>query len=283
MKFVFLGYDFMLPVAEQLINDGHELIGIISFPCDQVFNFNHNCQILAKHVGATYIESPVNDTHIESFITKGATAFISAGYPHKIPSIDEDKAYGINIHPSYLPHARGAMPVPHIIINEDTEAAGYTIHKLTQQFDAGDILFQQHVFIEENECVERYCAKILASAPSKMTSIMKNIDTSWAQAKEQKHDAASNCTTPNSQMRTLDWSQNVTTIMKTAHAFGRYGCFANIEDRIFNVFACDGWVEKHGLQPGTCITVQNNLAIIAAQNGFIALKEFREEAITTSN
>lgn len=267
----------MLPVAEQLVNDGHELIGIISFPCDQVFNFNHNCQLLSKHVGATYIESPVTDTHIDSFIIKGATAFISAGYPHKIPPIDDSKAYGINIHPSYLPHARGAMPVPHVIINEDTDAAGYTIHKLAPEFDAGDILFQEHVFMDQDECVERYCAKILASAPAKTAAIMQNIDEAWAQAKEQNHDEASNCTLPNNDMRTLDWSQNVATIMKTARAFGRYGCFANIDGRIFNVFACDGWIEKHDLEPGTCITVQNNLAIIAAQNGLIALKEFREE------
>ena len=77
-------------------------------------------------------------------------------------------------------------------------------------------------------------------------------------------------------MRTLDWSKDVEDILKIHRAFGRYGCFANIIGCTWNVFALEGWIEKHDLKPGQCLSLQNNLAIIAAKNGFIALKEFRE-------
>jgi len=266
----------MLPVAEQLVQDGHELIGICSFPCDQIFNFNHNAQSLAHHTGASYIESPITETHIESFIAKGAKAFISAGYPHKIPDIDESQAYGINIHPSYLPYARGPMPVPHIIINEDQKAAGYTIHKLAPKFDTGDILLQETISLEIDESVERYCAKILSKAPAQTSKIIASIDTVWDNATPQDESITTSYKLPSNETRTLNWALNVEDALKTHRAFGRYGCFAQFANKVWNVYACEGWTEHHKHEPGTCIALQNNLGIIAVNDGYIALKEFQE-------
>ena len=48
MKFVYFGYDFMLGTVHRLLDDGHELAGIFSFPCDNVFNFNVETTALAK-------------------------------------------------------------------------------------------------------------------------------------------------------------------------------------------------------------------------------------------
>ncbi len=277
MKFVFLGYDYMLPVAQTLIKDNHELIGIMSIPCDQIFNFNHNCKALSQHLGASYIESKVNEAHIESFIGKGAELFVSAGYPYKIPPIDEKKAYGMNIHPSYLPHARGPMPIPHIIMNEDEKASGYTIHKLADKFDMGDILFQEKIALKADENVERYCAKIAAKAPLAAQGLLKDIKTSWKKAKAQKKGKGSFYSMPTQGMRTLNWDEPLDTIMKKIRAFSRFGCYADFAGQKWHIYACDGWPEKHNYQPGECLTVQNNLAIIAVKNGFIALKEFRPE------
>lgn len=253
------------------------MLGLMSFPCDQVFNFNQNAQTLARNSAASYIESPCTDIHLDSFIHQGCEAFISAGYPYKIPPITEEQAFGMNIHPSYLPHARGMMPVPYIIRNGDDDAAGYSIHKLTPEFDAGDIVFQEHINLRATETVETYCAQILTKAPNQMAKIMQDPANAWVNAKPQQAELAQRCPTPNEQMRTLDWSQNVGDILKTANAFGRYGCLAKILEKPFSVFACDGWVEEHNLTPGTCLTLQSNLAIIAVNNGYITLKEFREE------
>jgi methionyl-tRNA formyltransferase len=139
MKFVFFGYDFMLPSVIRLIEDGHDLIGIMSFECDNVFNFNQSCQELAKAHKIPLIMSRVTEEHIGKFLHDGCECFLSAGYPHKIPHIDESKAYAINIHPTYLPHARGMMPIPRIIMDNISTAAGFTAHKMTQKFDGGDI------------------------------------------------------------------------------------------------------------------------------------------------
>ena len=51
MKFVYFGYDMMLGCARRLIADGHQLAGIFTFPCDNVFNFNIETVALARQLG----------------------------------------------------------------------------------------------------------------------------------------------------------------------------------------------------------------------------------------
>ena len=40
MKIVFIGYDYTFDLAARLIEDGHEIIKIYTFQCDNVFAFN---------------------------------------------------------------------------------------------------------------------------------------------------------------------------------------------------------------------------------------------------
>ena len=276
MKFIFLGYDFMLPVAQRLIDDGHTLIGIMSFECDQVFNFSTNCQTLAQNLGIPFIQSPVTDIHIDSFLGQDAKLFIAAGYPFKIPPIDETKAYGINIHPSCLPRARGLMPVPHILMARDHNAAGFTIHKLSPKFDQGDILAQHKINLLPGETVETYSAKILHTAPDLLSKTIENIEKSWVNAKPQNKKNAYTAPLPTDAMRTINWNDPIGKIQRMADAFGRFGCLAQIENRLLSVYELHSWKEKHAHAPGACLVAQQKLITIAAKDGFICLTDFSE-------
>ncbi len=71
---------------------------------------------------------------------------ISASYGQMIPweSISAARFGGINIHPSILPHWRGADPVPWAIINDDHQI-GVTVVTLSKTFDEGKILAQEKI------------------------------------------------------------------------------------------------------------------------------------------
>src|SRR5689334_7822406 len=102
MKFVYCGYDFMLPTARRLIQDGHNLAGVFTFPCDNVFNFNlETIDLAKKHRVQASLEKP----SAGDIAALNPEVVIVAGYLHKLP--DVSPAYGINIHPSYLPKGRG--------------------------------------------------------------------------------------------------------------------------------------------------------------------------------
>ena len=103
--------------------------------------------------------------------TADADCIIVANYG-KILSKDEisrPKFGAVNIHPSLLPKYRGPTPVQTAIENGDVES-GYTIYKLDDKIDHGEILFQGKMLIGEDETTDQFfsnvaklCSEILPS------------------------------------------------------------------------------------------------------------------------
>lgn len=51
-----------------------------------------------------------------------------------------------NIHPSLLPKYKGKDPINEVIKNKE-KISGVTVHRLTNKFDEGEIIFQEKIFI----------------------------------------------------------------------------------------------------------------------------------------
>ncbi len=47
----------------------------------------------------------------------------------------------VNVHPSLLPHYRGPMP-SHWVLERGESASGFTLHRVSEAIDAGEVLFQ---------------------------------------------------------------------------------------------------------------------------------------------
>jgi methionyl-tRNA formyltransferase len=87
--------------------------------------------------------------------------FIVIAYGKIIPEkiINLPKYGTINLHYSLLPKYRGASPVESAILNNETET-GITIQQMKFELDAGDILFQEKIEIDENESTTELRSKL---------------------------------------------------------------------------------------------------------------------------
>lgn len=85
---------------------------------------------------------------------------ISYGYRYIIPKIiiDYFKNKIINLHTSYLPFNRGAMPNIWSII--DNTKKGVSIHYIDEGVDTGEILYQQEVEIQDHETLQESYDKL---------------------------------------------------------------------------------------------------------------------------
>lgn len=273
MKFVYFGYDFMLPAVQHLVAQGHELLGILSFECDNVFNFNTACEGYAQALGIPFTLSKAEPDHITTFLGKGAQVFLAAGYPYKIPPVPE-RAYGVNLHPSFLPKGRGIMPTPYIILGAH-EAAGITLHKMTDRFDYGDILLQQKFNVSPAEDVETYSARISLAAPDILARAFADMPGFWAKAQAQSDVTASHFKAPDEALRSFRFEMSVEEITRIARAFGHYGSLTHLGDDRLVVYNLAGWIEAHRQRPGTLAAVMSRELVVAAQDGFVVLKEFQ--------
>ncbi len=75
----------------------------------------------------------------------GADVLISVHFPYRIPDdmLDFFGRSAVNLHPSPLPRYRGPTPTEAMILDRTIQSeAVMTLHLLTAQFDAGDIISQ---------------------------------------------------------------------------------------------------------------------------------------------
>lgn len=81
---------------------------------------------------------------------------------------------GINLHPSLLPKYRGATPVNACILNQDTET-GFSIQKMTQGIDEGDVLHQHKIGLTGTETTEQLLGVSALYGGISLTNILRQI------------------------------------------------------------------------------------------------------------
>lgn len=103
----------------------------------------------------------------------GADLLISASYGLKIPwvTIKAARYGGINVHPSILPHWRGADPVPWTILSGDRQA-GVTVVTLSEAFDQGIILAQKKIPITPKDMSDPLRTKLFTMGADLLTTIL---------------------------------------------------------------------------------------------------------------
>lgn len=109
----------------------------------------------ASSLGFDIIEynSSLNDKgFLQRIKNLNADLGVVASFNKKLPKelLQLTKDGFINLHPSKLPHYRGANPYSHVIINGEEESA-ITLHYMDENFDTGDIISQYCFSLDLNE------------------------------------------------------------------------------------------------------------------------------------
>lgn len=272
MKFAYFGFDALAPCLEKLLSDGHQPMQIFSFFTDGRYDFNRRILNLAAAHNIPVSFSKPKKEELEDLAQRGCEIFISAAYAYKIPEIPET-AYGINIHPTLLPKGRGKFPLPFILL-EHRDGAGITIHKLSKNIDAGDIMYQKPIALNDNEDMETLTCKIVMHAPGCLSECMDNIKTFWQNARAQNEAEAIHFPYPPDSMRYVSWDMSMEEIGKIGRAFSRLGWMCELQGQRYWVFQYAYWHENHTFTPGSIVSVLDREIAVAARDGFVCLKEF---------
>ncbi|RFU63330.1 methionyl-tRNA formyltransferase [Peribacillus glennii] len=160
-KIVFMGTpDFSVPVLQRIIRDGYEVIGVVTQPDRPVGRKKvltpPPVKVEAQKHGIPVFqpEKLRNQKEMDEIIALDADLIVTAAFGQILPNgLLEAPQYGcINVHASLLPELRGGAPI-HYAILQGKEKTGITIMYMAEKLDAGDILTQEEVSIEEDDNV----------------------------------------------------------------------------------------------------------------------------------
>ncbi|MBE4908778.1 methionyl-tRNA formyltransferase [Bacillus luteolus] len=176
-KIIFMGTpDFSVPVLRQLIDDGYEVVAVVTQPDRPVGRKRiltpPPVKVEAEKHGIPVLQpNKIREAEeIKKVLDYKPDLIVTAAFGQILPNeILNTPKYGcINVHASLLPELRGGAPIHYSII-QGKEKTGITIMYMVEKLDAGDILTQVEVPIEEKDTVGSLHDK-LSVAGSKLLS-----------------------------------------------------------------------------------------------------------------
>ena len=165
IKVVFMGTPgFAYPILEALDKEYNVVMvvsqpdrekdrkgNIIYSPCKE-YALNNNIEVFQPlHIKEEY----------QKVLDKEPDIIITCAYGQIIPEeVLSYPKYGcINVHGSLLPKLRGGAPIHHAIINGD-KTTGITIMYMDKKMDAGDIISQREINIDDNITLDELYSKM---------------------------------------------------------------------------------------------------------------------------
>ncbi|WP_245685883.1 methionyl-tRNA formyltransferase [Streptomyces niveus] len=137
-----------------------------------------------------------------------ADLLVCYGFPWKFPraALEATKSGAINVHTSMLPKYRGPLPVNWAIRNGDSEI-GVSIHRMTEEFDSGEILVQESGIALDDDVVpdrlwdevDGYIARLLPTALARVEKGLPGI--------AQREDQASYAGWMEPEFSFIDWGR----------------------------------------------------------------------------
>lgn len=158
-KVVFMGTpDFSVPILRMLYDEGYEIATVVTQPDRPVGRKRVLTpppvkeEALSLGLNILQPEKLKGSEELQEVLALNPDIIITAAFGQLLPKelLEAPKFGCINVHASLLPKYRGGAPIHQAIIDGE-EKTGVTIMYMAEKLDAGDIISQKEIAIEEND------------------------------------------------------------------------------------------------------------------------------------
>lgn len=159
MNIIFFGSSqFAVPTLKALLETAHKISCVVTQPDRQKgrgLHFEGTAVKTTAEAGGLKVYQPTSVNVMEAVrflkdLNPDLFIVISYGQILSQEVLDIPKIFSLNIHASLLPKYRGAAPINRALIKGE-KATGITIIKMTQKMDAGAIIMQKELGIEDDD------------------------------------------------------------------------------------------------------------------------------------
>ncbi|UEA30810.1 methionyl-tRNA formyltransferase [Granulicatella elegans] len=168
-KIIFMGTpEFSTKVLHALVNsEEYEVIAVVTQPDRPVGRKKVitpspvKKYALEQNIAVYQPEKLTGSEELEQLMTLDADLIVTAAYGQFLPKkfLEFPKQGAVNVHASLLPKYRGGAPIHYAIMNGDSHT-GVTIMRMVSKMDAGNILSQRSIPIEQEDDVASMFEKL---------------------------------------------------------------------------------------------------------------------------
>ncbi|MCX7678732.1 MAG: methionyl-tRNA formyltransferase [Spirochaetes bacterium] len=205
--------------------------------------------------------------------------FVVVAYGKLIPRelFELPKFKTINLHPSLLPKYRGAAPIEWAIINGETET-GITVQRINERLDAGDILLQEKIAIEDNMTAGQLYEIMMQKGAELLIRTLKMMVQNSIVPLKQNDDEATYCGKINRHTSKIIWAKSAKEIRNLIRGMNpkpvAWTTFRGKLVRIWNAAIFDGEIS---LLPGRISVYEKKRLLTGTGNGVLEITEIQPE------
>ena len=280
-KIVFMGTpEFAVPSLKELKNSDYEILTVYSQPASKANRgqklTKSEVEITSKKLSLNLRTPSLLDNDEEYNFLKSIKPdmVVVVAYGKIIPKrfLNLPKFGFINVHASLLPKWRGAAPMQRSIMNLDHET-GITIMKIVEELDAGPIIHQDKIKINENVdtlSLSKLLSQLGAKSLLKAINKIFNGETSF---QEQNHKEATYAKKISKDEAKISWNNSAKTILAKINGLNpNPGAWFKYKNQRYKV-----WKANMADTSGSPGTIVDKMLTIACKEQSIKILEIQKE------
>jgi len=285
-KIVFMGTpDFAVPVLERLINDGHDVVGVVTQPDrkrgrGKTVSYSPIKQVAIKHGLKVIQPEKIRKKEIVTELKEiGAELFITCAYGQILSqSVLDIPEYGcINVHASLLPKYRGAAPIHRAVMNGDN-VTGITTMMTDRGMDTGDILLKSEVEIGENMTSGELHDILKIMGADLISKTLMELGKGSLIRIPQIDAESTHAPMLKKEESIVDWKSDSKTIHNKVRALNPWpGCFTTYNGKRMRIIKSGFIEEPNEITPGTVSEVNIDKMEVACGHGGLYIYELQFE------
>ncbi|MFP5109112.1 methionyl-tRNA formyltransferase [Neobacillus sp. C211] len=266
-KIVFMGTpDFSVPILQQLIKDGYDVIGVVTQPDRPVGRKKIltpppvKVEALKHSIPVFQPEKIRQEEELEKILSLNPDLIVTAAFGQILPNkLLEAPKYGcINVHASLLPELRGGAPI-HYAIMQGKQKTGVTIMYMVEKLDAGDILTSIEVPIAEEDNVGTLHIKLSTAGAKLLAETLPLLLEGRLTPKPQNNEEATFAANIKREQEKINWTKSGEEIFNHIRALNPWPvAFTTLNGQVLKIWRAEKVSGQNVEVPGTIINIESD-------------------------
>ncbi|SEP55910.1 methionyl-tRNA formyltransferase [Piscibacillus halophilus] len=273
-KIIFMGTpDFSVPVLEALVKSEYEVVAVVTQPDRPKGRKRKLTPSPVKERALEYqlpVLQPEKIRHdYEDILAYEPDLIVTAAYGQILPKaiLDRPKFGCVNVHASLLPELRGGAPIHYAIIQGKKET-GITIMYMAEALDAGDIISQRSIDIDEEDHVGSLHDKLSILGSELLMDTLPELFARTITPITQNDDEATFAYNIKREQEKIDWNQSQYDIYNHVRGLHPWPvAYTVYEGKNIKIWWAIKDQQSTNQNPGTIIDLETDGILVATGDG----------------
>ncbi len=266
---------FSAPILRMLHEEGYDVVAVVTQPDRPV----GRKKVLtpppvkeeAVRLGLPVIqpEKLRGSAELQQIIDLGADIVITAAFGQILPKelLEAPRLGCINVHASMLPKYRGGAPIHQAIIDGEA-TTGVTIMYMAEKLDAGDIIAQREIAIEDTDHTGRLFDKLSDVGRELLKDTLPNIIDGTNERIVQDEALVTYASNISREQERIDWSKDARTIYNQVRGLHPWPvAYTTFEGSNFKIWWAQVGQTANDAAPGEVVAIHKDSFEVATGDG----------------